>query len=140
MTGTREHQESGAPTSNGMVGRRGLTAQLDAADPGGIALRKGCSRELLNVYLKQGNGHRRTSIRLEKAYMDGLREIAAERGMTFDNLVSSVDDERQRMAAARQAEEDNDGEDANLSRALRVFVLRYYQDKAALGSAGEGGS
>ncbi len=52
-------------------------------------------------------GHR-TSISLEDAFWRRLREIAAERGLSVNALAASVD-------AAR-------GE-ANLSSALRVFVL-----------------
>jgi predicted DNA-binding ribbon-helix-helix protein len=53
-------------------------------------------------------GHR-TSISLEHAFWDALRRIADERQMSIAALVASVDAER--------------GE-ANLSSALRVFVLR----------------
>lgn len=52
-------------------------------------------------------GHR-TSISLEDAFWDGLREIAARRGLTLAALVAAID-------RARGA--------ANLSSAIRVFVL-----------------
>jgi len=52
-------------------------------------------------------GHR-TSVSLEDAFWRRLREIAAERGLSVNALAASVD-------AARG--------DANLSSALRVFVL-----------------
>lgn len=58
---------------------------------------------------------RKTSVSLEDAFWKGLREIAAERGETLTNLITSIDAER--------------GKFANLSSAIRLFVLRYYQDQ-----------
>jgi predicted DNA-binding ribbon-helix-helix protein len=52
-------------------------------------------------------GHR-TSISLERAFWDALRRIARERQVSIASLVASVDAERGA---------------ANLSSALRVFVL-----------------
>ena len=52
-------------------------------------------------------GHR-TSISLERAFWDALRKIARERQVSIASLVATVDADR--------------GE-ANLSSALRVFVL-----------------
>jgi predicted DNA-binding ribbon-helix-helix protein len=52
-------------------------------------------------------GHR-TSISLERAFWDALRNIAEERQSSIAALVAGVDAERG---------------DANLSSALRVFVL-----------------
>jgi predicted DNA-binding ribbon-helix-helix protein len=52
-------------------------------------------------------GHR-TSISLERAFWDALQTIARERQMSIASLVASVDADRGR---------------ANLSSALRVFVL-----------------
>jgi len=57
-----------------------------------------------------------TSISLESAFWDALRTHARERGLSVAALVAEVD-------AAR-------GE-ANLSSALRVRLLRVFQDKAA---------
>lgn len=53
-------------------------------------------------------GHR-TSISLEDAFWTGLKQIAATRGISLAGLVAEID-------AARGA--------ANLSSAIRVFVLR----------------
>jgi predicted DNA-binding ribbon-helix-helix protein len=53
-------------------------------------------------------GHR-TSISLERAFWDALQKIARERQMSIASLVASVDAER---------------DEANLSSALRVFVLK----------------
>ena len=52
-------------------------------------------------------GHK-TSISLEDAFWECLRRIANERGQTLSALVASIDDDRQR---------------ANLSSAIRSFVL-----------------
>ena len=56
-----------------------------------------------------------TSISLESAFWDALRDHARERGLSIAALVAEVD-------AAR-------GE-ANLSSALRVRLLQVFQDKA----------
>lgn len=56
-------------------------------------------------------GHR-TSVSLEQAFWEGLKAIAAERGQSLAALVASIDAER--------------GE-ANLSSAIRVFVLNVSQ-------------
>lgn len=53
-------------------------------------------------------GHR-TSFSLEQVFLDDLREIAKERGLTLAALIAVVDETRSR--------------EANLSSALRVFVL-----------------
>lgn len=56
-------------------------------------------------------GHR-TSVSLESAFWDALREIAAAEGKTLNQMVSEIDRERS----------------GNLSSAIRVFVLRYVRD------------
>jgi predicted DNA-binding ribbon-helix-helix protein len=57
---------------------------------------------------------RKTSISLEDGFWDGLREIAERRGESLSKLVSSID-------AGRQF--------SNLSSAIRLFVLGFYQDQ-----------
>jgi predicted DNA-binding ribbon-helix-helix protein len=54
-----------------------------------------------------------TSISLEKEFWDSLREIAVERGMSLRALVAAIDADRQH---------------ANLSSAIRIFVLSVYRD------------
>lgn len=54
------------------------------------------------------SGHR-TSISLERAFWEALREIAAQRDVTINQLVSEID-------AARSG---------NLSSAIRVFILNH---------------
>src|ERR1700692_3914815 len=61
-------------------------------------------------------GHK-TSVSLEEAFWKGLKDIAADRRITLSDLVGAIDSERQH---------------GNLSSAIRLFVLEYYQ--AGLGS------
>jgi len=65
----------------------------------------------------------RTSISLEDAFWTGLRDIAALRGIA---------------AAALVAEIDRDRGGANLSSAIRVFVLTFYRERAGVAVAGSG--
>ena len=58
-------------------------------------------------------GHK-TSISLEDAFWNGLREIARLRGETVTQLVADIDAERKT---------------ANLSSNLRVFVLDHYRNQ-----------
>lgn len=60
-------------------------------------------------------GHR-TSFSLEQPFFDDLLAIAAERGLTLAALVAEVD-------AARSRE-------ANLSSALRIYVLAWAKRQA----------
>ncbi|HKA80031.1 MAG TPA: ribbon-helix-helix domain-containing protein [Xanthobacteraceae bacterium] len=65
-------------------------------------------------------GHK-TSVSLEDAFWQGLKEIAVGRDLTLSDLVATIDTERQH---------------GNLSSAIRLFVLDFYRnqltdDKAA---------
>jgi len=55
---------------------------------------------------------RKTGITLEPEFWDGLKEIAVGRGVSVSELVTSINSERR---------------DANLSSAVRLFVLGHYQ-------------
>jgi predicted DNA-binding ribbon-helix-helix protein len=57
-------------------------------------------------------GSHKTSVSLEEAFWQGLKDIAANRRVPLRNLVNSIDTERQH---------------GNLSSAIRLFVLDYYQ-------------
>jgi len=57
-----------------------------------------------------------TSVSLEVAFWDALKDIAARRGASLNALVAEIDGERQ----------------GNLSSALRVFVLRELQARLSL--------
>ena len=67
-------------------------------------------------------GHK-TSVGIEDAFWQALKEIAAGRGITLSDLVSRIDAERR---------------DGNLSSAIRVFVLDHFrtQTKSARPRAG----
>jgi predicted DNA-binding ribbon-helix-helix protein len=59
------------------------------------------------------SGHK-TNATLENEFWEGLRAIAKEQGETISQLIAKIDDERDL---------------ANLSSAIRMFVLRYYRDQ-----------
>jgi len=56
-------------------------------------------------------GHK-TSVTLEEAFWNGLKEIASDRNLTLSELVTAIDSERP---------------NANLSSAIRLFVLDHYR-------------
>ena len=58
-------------------------------------------------------GHK-TSVSLEDAFWKALKEIAAGRDMTLSEMVATIDSERQH---------------GNLSSAIRLFVLDFYQNR-----------
>lgn len=60
------------------------------------------------------SGHE-TSVTLEEPFWDALRSIAAQRGVSLNVLISEIDE----------------GNNGNLSSALRVFVLHDLQSKLA---------
>jgi predicted DNA-binding ribbon-helix-helix protein len=60
---------------------------------------------------------RKTNVSLEEPFWRGLRDIAASRRITLSVLVAGINAER---------------ECSNLSSALRLFVLKYYQTLVAL--------
>jgi predicted DNA-binding ribbon-helix-helix protein len=62
-------------------------------------------------------GHK-TSVSLEDAFWEGLKEIAKTKRVTLSDLVGGIDVDR---------------EHGNLSSALRLFVLGHYQKRAASG-------
>jgi predicted DNA-binding ribbon-helix-helix protein len=63
-------------------------------------------------------GHK-TSVSLEDAFWKGLKDIAKARRVTLSDLVGGIDTDR---------------EHANLSSAIRLFVLNHYQARAARSS------
>lgn len=60
-------------------------------------------------------GHK-TSVSLEDAFWQGLREISSSRKMTLSDVVASIDTSRL---------------EGNLSSAIRLFVLDYYRGHGA---------
>ena len=59
-------------------------------------------------------GHK-TSVSLEDAFWQGLKDIAIARGLALSDLVAAIDAERRH---------------GNLSSAIRLFVLDYYQGRS----------
>jgi predicted DNA-binding ribbon-helix-helix protein len=55
-----------------------------------------------------------SSVSLEEPFWSGLKEIAAERSVSLDQLVAQIDEARNTF---------------NLSSAIRQFVLAYYQQR-----------
>jgi len=63
-------------------------------------------------------GHK-TSVSLEEAFWNGMKEISGERNMTLSELVGEIDGKRQQ---------------GNLSSAIRLFVLDHFKSRATGGS------
>lgn len=61
-------------------------------------------------------GHK-TSVSLEDAFWDALKEIASGRRITLSDLVASIDSSRTQ---------------GNLSSAIRLFVLDHYREHSEL--------
>ncbi|KQW22090.1 arylsulfate sulfotransferase [Afipia sp. Root123D2] len=58
-------------------------------------------------------GHK-TSVSLEEAFWNGMKEISSARNMTLSELVGEIDSKRQQ---------------GNLSSAIRLFVLDYFRSR-----------
>ena len=63
-------------------------------------------------------GHR-TSLSLEAAFWDVLKEIAAARGLSLNRLIEEIDRQRQERDGA-----------PNLSSAVRVSVLTWLRERS----------
>ena len=66
-------------------------------------------------------GHK-TSVSLEEAFWNGMKEISGERSMTLSELVGEIHTRRQQ---------------GNLSSAIRLFVLNHFQRPHAASPADE---
>ncbi|MCR9237429.1 MAG: ribbon-helix-helix domain-containing protein [Alphaproteobacteria bacterium] len=66
-------------------------------------------------------GHR-TSISLEDAFWNGLQHIARQRDVSLQSLIREIDEARTAGLTDLPSE--------NLSSAIRVMVLRYYQQES----------
>ncbi|QWG17365.1 ribbon-helix-helix domain-containing protein [Bradyrhizobium sediminis] len=64
-------------------------------------------------------GHK-TSVSLEEAFWNGMKEISGLRDMTLSELVGEIDSNRQQ---------------GNLSSAIRLFVLDYFRTRAIAATA-----
>jgi predicted DNA-binding ribbon-helix-helix protein len=67
---------------------------------------KGSTKRSINI------ADHKTSVSLEKEFWDCLKEIAVERDVSVGALVAAIDANRQH---------------ANLSSAIRIFVLQFYR-------------
>jgi predicted DNA-binding ribbon-helix-helix protein len=65
-------------------------------------------------------GGHKTSVSLEEAFWNGMKEISKERGITLSELVAGIDTNRQQ---------------GNLSSGIRLFVLDHFKNRSA-GSTG----
>jgi predicted DNA-binding ribbon-helix-helix protein len=70
-------------------------------------------------------GGHRTSVSLENEFWKAVQDIAEERHETVSQVLTSIDAGRQH---------------ANLSSAIRLFVLSHYQQRSALGRSRVGPS
>jgi predicted DNA-binding ribbon-helix-helix protein len=61
-------------------------------------------------------GHK-TSVSLEEAFWNGMKEISGRRNMTLSELVGEIDGNRQQ---------------GNLSSAIRLFVLDHFRSQACI--------
>jgi predicted DNA-binding ribbon-helix-helix protein len=104
----------------------GPLVEAEAGDQG--------SRKTANGYRRRGamkstvvkrsialDGHK-TSVSLEDAFWEGLKDIAKGLRVGLFDLVNSIDLDR---------------EQGNLSSAIRLFVLDHYQKRAASGLIGD---
>ena len=71
----------------------------------------GLSMKSLVVKRSVALAGRETSVSLEDAFWNRLKEIAGHQGMTLSDLIAAIDSRRQHR---------------NLSSALRIFVLDFY--------------
>ena len=67
-------------------------------------------------------GGHKTSVSLEEAFWNGMKEISGLRNMTLSELVGEIDGNRQQ---------------GNLSSAIRLFVLDYFRTRAIPAAAPE---
>jgi predicted DNA-binding ribbon-helix-helix protein len=62
-------------------------------------------------------GKHLTSVHLEDAFWEGLKSIADTQGIPVSQLITTIDSERRKA------------HHANLSSAIRLFVLNYYRQQ-----------
>ena len=61
-------------------------------------------------------GGHKTSVSIEEAFWDGMKEISGQRSMTLSELVGEVDTNRHQ---------------GNLSSAIRLFVLDHFRNRSS---------
>ena len=80
---------------------------------GGAKMRSG---EFRNTKRSINIGGRKTSVSLEEPFWTALKEIAKSRPLGVSELITIIDQGR--------------GEQANLSSAIRIFVLSHFQEQS----------
>jgi predicted DNA-binding ribbon-helix-helix protein len=70
-------------------------------------------------------GGHKTSVSLEDAFWSGLKEIAGTHRMTLSNLIGTISTQR---------------DDANLSSAIRLYVLAHFRAPMTAASPGRAAS
>lgn len=129
---TMANSDGGKHLATGLAKTR-LMLRDTAALSCGASLLEGSGRmaSARNVRIGAGGVRRRTSLRLEQAYMDALDGIAVVYGISLDELVTRIDEECRAAASDIPALESKRAHSAdNLSRACRVYVLRFFQQLA----------
>jgi predicted DNA-binding ribbon-helix-helix protein len=93
-----------------LVGHKSVanSSHVDAGEWGDGAMKSLVIKRSIVV-----DGHK-TSVSLEDQFWSSLREIAKAQGETLSHLIASIDADR---------------EFANLSSAIRLFVLGFYQEQ-----------
>jgi predicted DNA-binding ribbon-helix-helix protein len=102
--------------------RANLLAQLGIDPMHNSSLNPETASDMKSAIVKRSvelNGHK-TSVSLEDEFWSGLRQIAATQKIPLPDLLRSIDAERGL---------------ANLSSAIRVFVLSHYREQAAARAA-----
>ena len=66
-------------------------------------------------------GGHKTSVSLEEAFWNGMKEISKQRSLALSEVVGEIDGNRQQ---------------GNLSSAIRLFVLDHFKSRAAASAAG----
>jgi len=66
-------------------------------------------------------GGHKTSVSLEEAFWNGMKEISKQRSLALSEMVGEIDNNRQQ---------------GNLSSAIRLFVLDHFKSRAAASTGG----
>jgi predicted DNA-binding ribbon-helix-helix protein len=66
-------------------------------------------------------GGHKTSVSLEEAFWNGMKEISGQRSMTLSEMVGEIDTNRHQ---------------GNLSSAIRLFVLDYFKNRSGSSAGG----
>src|SRR6195952_4405643 len=99
--------------------RRRRIARRSRQRPAGTAPDRRRGRVVKSPVVKRSivvAGHK-TSVSLEEAFWNGMKEISGLRDMTLSELVGEIDSNRQQ---------------GNLSSAIRLFVLDYFRTRAVV--------